>query len=59
MVTKANFQKGQKIFIHAGSGVEGTLAIQFANHVGTFLATTTSRSNAKIVKNLGTEIMID
>src|SRR5215213_1745504 len=41
LVEKANLQKGQKVFIQAGSGGVGTIAIQLANHMGPTAATTT------------------
>jgi NADPH:quinone reductase-like Zn-dependent oxidoreductase len=34
LVEKANLQQGQKVFIQAGSGGVGTLAIQLAKHLG-------------------------
>jgi NADPH:quinone reductase-like Zn-dependent oxidoreductase len=33
LVEKAKLQKGQKVFIHAGSGGVGTFAIQLAKHL--------------------------
>lgn len=50
---------GQKVLIQAGSGGVGTLAIQLAHHVGAFVATTTSASNAEWVKRLGADLVID
>lgn len=58
-VEKANLQKGQKVFIQAGSGGVGTFAIQLAKHLGAFVATTTSSSNYEMVKNLGADVIID
>lgn len=59
LVDKANLQKGQKVFIQAGSGGVGTFAIQFAKHLGAEVATTTSATNADWVKNLGADTVID
>lgn len=59
LVEKANLQKGQKIFIQAGSGGVGTFAIQFAKHLGATVATTTSAANFDLVKILGADIVID
>lgn len=59
LVERANVQKGQKVFIQAGSGGVGTLAIQLAKQLGAFVATTTSAENADLVKSLGADVVID
>ncbi|TVT79931.1 NADP-dependent oxidoreductase [Pseudomonas sp. H3(2019)] len=59
LVETARLKKGQKVFIHAGSGGVGTLAIQLAKHLGTFVATTTSTNNVDWVKALGADVVID
>lgn len=59
LIEKANLQKGQKIFIQAGSGGVGTFAIQLAKYLGATVATTTSTANIELVKNLGADIVID
>ncbi|MEK7725216.1 MAG: NADP-dependent oxidoreductase, partial [Acidobacteriota bacterium] len=41
LIERANLKKGQKVFIQAGSGGVGTIAIQLAKHLGAFVATTT------------------
>jgi alcohol dehydrogenase len=58
-VEKANLKKGQKVFIQAGSGGVGTIAIQLAKHLGATIATTTSADNVDLVKSLGADIVID
>lgn len=58
-VERANLQKGQKVFIQAGSGGVGTIAIQLAKHLGAFVATTASEKNFEMLKNLGADIVID
>ncbi|RZK68101.1 MAG: NADP-dependent oxidoreductase, partial [Pedobacter sp.] len=40
LVEKANLKKDQKVFIQAGSGGVGTIAIQLAKHLGAVVATT-------------------
>lgn len=59
LVERANLKKGQKVFIQAGSGGVGTIAIQLAKHLGATVATTTSTSNVEWVKALGADVVID
>lgn len=59
LVEVAKLKKGQKIFIQAGSGGVGIIAIQLAKHLGAFVATTTSTANVEWVKSLGADIVID
>lgn len=58
-VEKAKLKKGQKVFIQAGSGGVGTIAIQLAKHLGATVATTTSTANFELVKSLGADVVID
>ena len=59
LVEKADLKRGQKVFIHAGSGGVGTFAIQLAKHLGATVATTTSTANVEWVRGLGADIVID
>ncbi len=59
LVEIADLRKGQKVFIHAGSGGVGTFAIQLAKHLGATVATTTSAANIDLVKRLGADVVID
>jgi NADPH:quinone reductase-like Zn-dependent oxidoreductase len=59
LVEVAKVQKGQKVFIQAGSGGVGTFAIQLAKHLGANVATTTSAKNMDLVKSLGADLVID
>ena len=59
LVEKAKLKKGQKVFIQAGSGGVGTIAIQLAKHLGATIATTTSADNFELVKSLGADVAID
>jgi alcohol dehydrogenase len=59
LVEKANLKRGQKVFIQAGSGGVGTVAIQLAKQLGATVATTTSAANTDWVKRLGADIVID
>jgi alcohol dehydrogenase len=57
LVEKAKLQKGQKVFIQAGSGGVGTFAIQLAKHLGASVATTTT--NSALVQSLGTDVVVN
>jgi NADPH:quinone reductase-like Zn-dependent oxidoreductase len=59
LIERANLKKEQKVFIQAGSGGVGTIAIQLAKHVGATVATTTGTSNVEWVKALGADVVID
>lgn len=58
-VEKAQLKKGQKVFIQAGSGGVGTIAIQLAKHLGATVATTASVHNFELLKSLGADVLID
>lgn len=59
LVEKSNVQKGQKVFIQAGSGGVGTFAIQLAKYLGATVATTASEKGFDLLKNLGADVLID
>jgi NADPH:quinone reductase-like Zn-dependent oxidoreductase len=59
LVEMAKVQPGQKVFIQAGSGGVGTIAIQLAKHLGATVATTASAASADIVRSLGADLVID
>lgn len=59
LVEIAKVRPGQKVFIQAGSGGVGTIAIQLAKHLGATVATTTSAKNTELVKSLGADVVID
>lgn len=59
LVEKAKLKKGHKVFIQAGSGGVGTIAIQLAKHLGATVATTTSTTNVALVKSLGADVVVD
>jgi alcohol dehydrogenase len=58
-VERAKLKKGQKVFIQAGSGGVGTIAIQLAKHLGAIVATTTSADSFDLVRSLGADVAID
>jgi NADPH:quinone reductase-like Zn-dependent oxidoreductase len=59
LVEKANIQRGQKVFIQAGSGGVGTIAIQLAKHLGATVATTASEKSFGMLKSLGADVLVD
>lgn len=59
LVERGGLQRGQKVFIQAGSGGVGTFAIQLAKHLGASVATTAGAASAEAVKKLGADLAID
>lgn len=59
LVETAKLKKGQRVFIQAGSGGVGSIAIQLAKHLGAFVATTISTANVDWAKALGADVVID
>lgn len=59
LVDVAQLKAGQKVFIPAGSGGVGSIAIQIAKSLGAFVATNTSGKNVEWVKSLGADVVID
>jgi alcohol dehydrogenase len=59
LVERGQLKRGQKVFIQAGSGGVGTLAIQLAKSLGATVATTTSTANVDWVRSLGADIVVD
>ncbi len=59
LVERADLKRGQKVFIQAGSGGVGTIAIQLAKHLGATVATTASAASADLVRGLGADVVVD
>lgn len=59
LVENVKLKKGQKVFIQAGSGGVGTIAIQLAKHLGATVATTASEKSFEMLKKLGADVLID
>lgn len=55
----AKVKPGQRVFIQAGSGGVGTIAIQLAKHLGAEVATTASASSTEPLRALGADRVID
>jgi NADPH:quinone reductase-like Zn-dependent oxidoreductase len=59
LVECGNLQKGQKVFIQAGSGGVGIVAIQLAKHLGAHVATTAGKGSFELLRSLGADVVID
>lgn len=59
LVEIVQLKKGQKVFIQAGSGGVGTIAIQLAKHLGATVATTASVNSFGLLRELGADELID
>jgi len=59
LIETANLKSGQKVFIQAGSGGVGTVAIQLAKHLGATVAATASEKSFGLLKSLGADVLID
>jgi alcohol dehydrogenase len=59
LVETLQLQSGQKILIHGGAGGIGSFAIQYAKHLGAYVATTVSADDIDFVKQLGADEAID
>lgn len=59
MKERAGVRPGQKVFIPAGAGGIGSMAIQLAKHFGAKVGTTTSTGNVALVRSLGADEVID
>lgn len=54
-----NLQVGQSVLIHAGAGGVGSIAIQLAKAMGSYVFTTCSAKNFDLVKKLGADYVSD
>lgn len=59
LVDRAGVKPGQKVFIHAGSGGVGSIAIQLAKHLGATVATTVGTDSVGLAQSLGADVVID
>ena len=59
LVDRAHVKPGQKVLVHAGSGGLGSTVIQLAKYLGAMVATTASGKNAKLVRSLGADVVVD
>ncbi|MBF4467606.1 NADP-dependent oxidoreductase [Flavobacterium sp. LC2016-12] len=59
LVERAQIKKGEKVFIQAGSGGVGTIAIQLAKYFGATVAITASAKSFDLLTELGADLIID
>ena len=59
LVENIGLSKDQKILIHGGSGGIGSIAIQLAKYLDTYVATTVSANDKQFVQELGADVVID
>src|ERR671924_268721 len=59
LVETIGLTKGQKILIHGGAGGIGSIAIQLAKNLGSYVATTVSTNDKQFAKALGADEVID
>lgn len=59
IVEKGHLRRGQTVFVHAGAGGVGSVAIQIAKHLGARVITSCSERNFELVRSLGADEAID
>jgi alcohol dehydrogenase len=59
LVDDIGLSNGQKILIHGGAGGIGSIAIQLAENLGAYVATTVSTNDKQFVQELGADIVKD
>ena len=59
LVEFGKLKQGQKVFIQAGSGGVGIIAIQLAKYLGATVATTAGSGSFELLKQLGADVLID
>lgn len=59
LVDFGGVKEGDRVFVQAGSGGVGSVAIQIAKHFGAHVATTCSTRNVELVESIGADQIID
>lgn len=56
---KKDLARGRKVLVYGASGTSGTMAIQYARHLGAAVTGVCGASNMEFVKSLGADIVLD
>lgn len=56
---KGNIEHGQRVLVYGASGTSGTIAVQYAKHLGAIVTGVCGPSNIELVRSLGADKVLD